>query len=368
MGQRKRVSRVPRLLCKEVFCYSENSGFPLAFQQVVAKMNKTGKGRISMTSPVVYDEIVTAAARIAGVAVRTPLVRSDALDVATGARIFLKPENLQRTGSFKFRGAYNRLAAIAEADRAGGVVAYSSGNHAQGVALAARLLGLRATIIMPHDAPALKVERTRADGAEVIFYDRLTESREAIGGRIAADRGATVVPPFDDRHVIAGQGTAGLEAAADLAAMGLTADVALLCCGGGGLASGFAVGSRAPVIAVEPENWDDVSKSLAAGKIIPVTDPRPTRCDALQTLQMAELTFATLRGHGATGHVVSESEVARAVAFAFRELKLVVEPGGAVALAAALAGRVDLVGKTVLVVLSGGNVEASVFAACLAEA
>lgn len=321
-----------------------------------------------MTSPVSYDEIVTAAGRIAGVAVRTPLLRSDALDAATGARIFLKPENLQRTGSFKFRGAYNRLSAIPDAARAGGVVAYSSGNHAQGVALAARLLGLRATIIMPRDAPALKVERTRADGAEVIFYDRLTESREAIGGAIAAERGATIVPPFDDAHVIAGQGTAGLEAVADLKALGLTADLALVCCGGGGLASGFAVGSQLPVVAVEPQNWDDVNKSLAAGHIIPVSDPQPTRCDALQTLRMAELTFATLTANHATGHVVSEAEVARAVAFAFRELKLVVEPGGSVALAAALAGRLDLAGKTVLVVLSGGNVEPTVFAACLAEA
>lgn len=325
------------------------------------------KGYFSMTSPVSYDEIVTAAGRIAGVAVRTPLLRSDALDAATGARIFLKPENLQRTGSFKFRGAYNRLSAIPEAARAGGVVAYSSGNHAQGVALAARLLGLRATIIMPRDAPPLKVERTRADGAEVIFYDRLTESREAIGGAIAAERGATIVPPFDDRHVIAGQGTAALEAVTDLKEIGLTADLALVCCGGGGLASGFAVGSQVPVIAVEPQNWDDVNKSLAAGHIIPVSDPQPTRCDALQTLRMADLTFATLTAHGATGHVVSEAEVARAVAFAFRELKLVVEPGGSVALAAALAGRLDLTDKTVLVVLSGGNVEPAVFAACLAE-
>ena len=320
-----------------------------------------------MTSPVLYDEVMTAARRIAGVVVRTPLLRSDALDAATGARIWLKPENLQRTGSFKFRGAYNRLSAIPETDRAGGVVAYSSGNHAQGVALAARLLGLRATIVMPRDAPTLKVERTRADGAEVIFYDRLTESREAIGGAIASERGATVVPPFDDRHVIAGQGTAGLEAVADLDALGHAADLALVCCGGGGLASGFAVGSQLPVVAVEPENWDDVNLSLAAGHVVSVSNPQPTRCDALQTLRMAELTLATLRAHGATGHVVSEAEVARAVGFAYRELKLVVEPGGAVALAAALAGRFDLAGKTVLVVLSGGNVEAAVFAACLAQ-
>ncbi|MFZ4688610.1 MAG: threonine ammonia-lyase [Polymorphobacter sp.] len=315
-----------------------------------------------------YDEIVTAAARIAGVAVRTLLVRSDALDAATGARVFLKPENLQRTGSFKFRGAYNRLSAIPERERGAGVVAFSSGNHAQGVALAAKLLGMPAVIVMPADAPATKVERTRGHGADVVFYDRLTQDRDAIAADIAATRGAVVVPPFNDRHVIAGQGTAGLEAVADLKALGVTADMAIVCCGGGGLASGFAVGSGLPVIAVEPENWDDVNRSLAGGSIVPVTDPQPTRCDALQTLRMADLTFATLRAHGAVGHVVSEAEVARAVAFAFRELKLVVEPGGSVALAAALAGRIDLAGKTVVIILSGGNVEPAVFAACLAEA
>jgi threonine dehydratase len=331
-------------------------------------MNETGKGHISMTSAVRFEEVTAAAERIAGVAVRTPLLRSDALDAATGARVFLKPENLQRTGSFKFRGAYNRLAAIPAAERSRGVVAFSSGNHAQGVALAASLLGMPAVIVMPSDAPPIKVERTRGHGAEVVFYDRLTEDRDSIAAAIAAKAGAVVVPPFNDRHIIAGQGTAGLEAVTDLAAQGLAADLAIVCCGGGGLASGFAVGSGLPVVAVEPQNWDDVTNSLAAGHIIPVTDPQPTRCDALQTLRMSDLTFATLTAHGATGHVVSEAEVARAVAFAFRELKLVVEPGGSVALAAALAGRLDIRGKTVLVILSGGNVEPSVFAACLAEA
>ncbi len=320
----------------------------------------------STGSVVVHAEVLAAAARLAGIVVRTPLVTSASLDSITGGRVYLKPECLQRTGSFKFRGAYNRLSVIPEADRAGGVVAYSSGNHAQGVALAARLLGLRATIIMPSDAPKLKVERTRADGAEVIFYERLTEKREAIGAALAAERGATIVPPFDDRHVIAGQGTAGLEAVEDLAALGITADLAITCCGGGGLSSGFAVGSGLPVTIVEPENWDDVNQSLASGAIVPVSNPQPTRCDALQTLRMSDLTFDTLRANGARGVVVSEAEVARAVAFAFRELKLVVEPGGAVALAAALSGKVDLAGRTAVVVLSGGNVDAAVFAACLA--
>lgn len=319
-----------------------------------------------MTSAISHDEIVTACRRIAGIATRTPLLRFPVLDAACGATVLVKPENLQRTGSFKFRGAYNRLAAIPPADRAAGVVAFSSGNHAQGVALAARLLAMPCAIVMPADAPAVKVARTRADGAEVIFYDRLTEAREVIAGDLARARGAVLVPSFDDRHVIAGQGTAGLEVRQDLEAMGLTADLALVCCGGGGLAGGFAVGSGLPVVTVEPEGYDDVARSLAAGHILPVEDPGPTRCDALQTLRMADLTFATLHGAGARGVAVSEAQVAAAVAFAFRELKLVVEPGGAVALAAALHGVEDIAGKTVVVVLSGGNVDAAVFAECLA--
>ena len=319
-----------------------------------------------MTSPVRYEEIVSAAARIADVAIRTPLLTSAVLDAETGARIFLKPENLQLTGSFKFRGAYNRISAIPDSDRGGGVVAFSSGNHAQGVALAAKLLGMPAVIVMPSDAPAIKVERTRGHGAEVVFYDRYTEDRDAIAAAIAVERGAVVVPPFNDRHVIAGQGTSGMEAVADLAKLGITADLALVCCGGGGLASGFAVGSKLPVIAVEPEGYDDVVRSLAGGAIVPVENPGPTRCDALQTLKMSQLTFDTLRANGACGMTISEDEAARAVAFAFREMKLVVEPGGAVALAAALSGRADIVGKTVVVVLSGGNVEPAVFAECLA--
>jgi threonine dehydratase len=320
-----------------------------------------------MTSAVALDEVRAAAARIAGVATRTPLLSNPVLDAATGARIFLKPENLQRTGSFKFRGAYNRLAAIPADRRAAGVVAFSSGNHAQGVALAAKLLQMPATIVMPADAPAIKVERTRSHGAEVIFYDRYSQDRDAIAADIAAALGAVIVPPFDDRFVIAGQGTAGLEAVEDLAAAGLSADLALVCCGGGGLASGFAVGSQLPVMAVEPEGYDDVVRSLAGGRIVGVENPGPTRCDALQTLKMAELTFATLRANGATAMTVSEVEAARAVGFAFRELKLVVEPGGAVALAAALSGRVDIAGKTVIVILSGGNVEPAVFADCLGQ-
>ncbi len=320
------------------------------------------------TDPVTIKEVRAAQRRIAGIAVRTPLLASPVLDAACRAHVLLKAEMLQRTGSFKFRGAYNRLAAIESDRRAAGVVAFSSGNHAQGVALAARLLGMPAVIVMPADAPAIKVERTRSDGAEVVFYDRLTERRDEIAARIAATRGAIVVPSFDDRHIIAGQGTAGLEVAEDLAAMGVVADLALVCCGGGGLAGGFAVGSGLPVVTVEPQGYDDVARSLAAGRVLPVENPGATRCDALQTLRMAALTLATLQSHGARGVAVSEAQVAAAVAFAFRELKLVVEPGGAVALAAALFGVEDIAGKTVVVMLSGGNVDAATFAACLAEA
>jgi threonine dehydratase len=321
-----------------------------------------------MTSPVTLADVEIAAARLGNWPVRTPLLNSPALDALCGGRIWLKPENLQHTGSFKFRGAMNRLLAIPAEARAGGVVAYSSGNHAQGVARAAKLLGMPATIVMPSDAPKMKVERTRADGADVVFYDRLTEARETIAAGIAEAKGALIVPPFADPLIIAGQGTAGLEAVTDLAARGETADLALTCCGGGGLSGGFAAGSQLPTVIVEPAGYDDVCRSLAAGRILPVENPGPTRCDALQTLRMAEITFATLTHHGATGVSVSEAEVARAVAFAFRELKLVVEPGGSVTLAALLAGRVDVKGKTVIAILSGGNIDPEVMAACLAEA
>lgn len=313
-------------------------------------------------------DVVVAAGRIEDVVVHTPLLRSDALDAATGARLWLKPECLQRTGSFKFRGAYNRLAAIAPENRSQGVVAYSSGNHAQGVAFAAKLLAMPATIVMPSDAPALKLARTRGHGAEVVFYDRLTEDRGAIAEAIAARSGAIIVPPFDDPFIVAGQGTAGLEIVNDLEAIGVTADLALVCCGGGGLSSGIALGSGPPVVTVEPQGYDDVARSLAAGRILQVENPGPTICDALQTLFCSPLTFGILQEHTLAALWVTEAEVMTAVAFAFRELKLVVEPGGAVALAAALAGKVDLRGKTAVVVLSGGNVDADVFARCLKAA
>jgi threonine dehydratase len=314
------------------------------------------------------SDVDAAAARVRGHAVRTPLLRSDSLDAATGGRLFIKPECLQRTGSFKFRGAYNRLSALRPEERAGGVVAFSSGNHAQGVALAARLLQIPAAIVMPADAPAVKIRATRDYGAEVIFYDRLTERREVIGARLAAERGAVLVPSFDDPYVVAGQGTAGLEIAEDMAAIGLVPDVALVCCGGGGLAAGIALGlGEVPIMVVEPEGYDDVTRSLANGAIEPVRDPGATLCDALQTLVTCPLTFDILHAAGARGVAVSEAEVMRAVAFAFSDLKLVVEPGGAVALAAALSGRIDLRDRVAVLTLSGGNADPEVFVRCLTE-
>lgn len=308
------------------------------------------------------EQVKAAAARIAGVAVRTPLLRSDTLDGATGAKVWLKAECLQRTGSFKFRGAWNRLSALTPEQRREGVVAFSSGNHAQGVALAAKLLGIRATIVMPSDAPRIKADATRGYGAEIVSYDRLTERREVIAAKIAEERGGVVVPSFDDPYVVAGQGTAGLEIAEEAG----QPDVMLVCCGGGGLASGIALAlPESGIVVVEPEGYDDVTRSLAGGAIEPVRDPGPTLCDALQTLVTAPLTFGILQARGARGVAVSEAEVKAAVAFAFRELKLVVEPGGAAALAAALSGKLDLSGKTVALTLSGGNVDAETYRACL---
>jgi threonine dehydratase len=323
--------------------------------------------------PVTPADIEAAARVIAPVAVRTPLITSAALDEAAGGRVFLKPEVLQRTGSFKFRGAFNRLSAIPAAARSAGVVAFSSGNHAQGVAAAARLLGLRATIVMPADAPASKIARTRGFGAEVVLYDRLREDREAIARGIATERGATVVPPYDDPLIIAGQGTVGREIGEDLAALGVQPDVVAACASGGGLVAGTAVAitARFPdakVFAAEPAFYDDHARSLAAGRRVAHEATTPTICDALMAAMPGEITFA-INGQLLSGAVsASEAEVGRAVAFAFRELKLVVEPGGAVALAALLAGRFDLRGRTAAIVLSGGNIDADLHARLLAAA
>ncbi|PZA09326.1 pyridoxal-5'-phosphate-dependent protein [Rhodopseudomonas palustris] len=317
--------------------------------------------------PISIADVDAAADVLAPVAVRTPLLSSPALDAATGGRVFFKPEVLQRTGSFKFRGAYNKLASLSPELRRAGVVGFSSGNHAQGVAAAAQLLGVRATIVMPSDAPASKRERTAGYGAEVVLYDRDREDREAIARDIAERSGATLVRPFDDPMVIAGQGTVGREIAEDLAALGAPPDLVMAPASGGGLVAGtaLAVKARFPqaeVMSAEPEGFDDHARSLRAGRRESIPPGGRTICDALMMTIPGEVTFAINRVLLAGGVAVSDAEVARAVGFAFRELKLVVEPGGAVALAALLAGKLDVRRKTAAIVLSGGNVDADVFA------
>jgi len=321
-----------------------------------------------MTGLPVLADVLRAAERVAGVAIRTPLLRSDRLDELTGGRILLKPEVLQRTGSFKIRGAYNRLRQLVESGQAdGGVVAFSSGNHAQGVAEAARLLGMRAAIVMPSDAPALKIENTRRLGGEIILYDRWTEDREAICARVAAERGATVVPSFDDAGVIAGQGTVGLEMEADARALGLTLDSVYVPASGGGLAAGIglALDPATELYTVEPAALDDHARSLAAGERTANDPSARSICDALLAPMPGKLTFALNRNRLAGGLAATDDEVLRAMAFGFEVLKLVIEPGGAVALAALLAGRIDARGRTVGIVLSGGNVSPDVFARAL---
>lgn len=319
------------------------------------------------------EDVRAAASRLAGHARRTPLLAGTPLDELTGGRILLKLESLQHTGSFKFRGAYNRLAQLDAAQRAAGVVAFSSGNHAQGVAAAARLLGIRATIVMPADAPRVKLRNTLALGAEVIEYDRLRESREAIAARLAAERGAVLVPSFDDPDIIAGQGTVGLEMAGQAADLGAVLDDVVVCTSGGGLVAGAALALHALSPATrtwsaEPEGHDDHRRSLAAGRR--QTNPPGTRsfCDALLAPEPGLLTFEINRRLLAGGLAVSDAEVRSAMAYAARTLKLVVEPGGAVALAAVMAGRLDCRGRTVGVVLSGGNVDDTLLAEILLAA
>jgi len=319
-----------------------------------------------------FAEVEAAAERLRGLAVRTPLLESPALNERVGGRVLLKAETLQRTGSFKFRGAYNRISQIPDAARPAGVVAYSSGNHAQGVAAAAALLGLPATIIMPADAPAMKLANTRAYGAEVIPYERNSASREALAMEIAERRGATIVRPYDDAGVIAGQGTCGLEIAEQAAAMDAQLDALLVCCGGGGLTAGcaLAMAERSPntaVYTVEPEGFDDTRRSLAGGERVSNADGGQSFCDALLSPTPGHLTFAINQRHATGGLAVSDAEVAEAMAYAYRTLKLVIEPGGAVALAAVLAGRIEARGKTIAVVLSGGNVDPQAYAEILAR-
>jgi threonine dehydratase len=313
-----------------------------------------------------FDDVVRAAQRLDGIAHRTPAIASATLDARTGARVYAKAENLQRMGAFKFRGAYNRLVQLDAAERVGGVVAYSSGNHAQGVALAARLLGMPAAIVMPSDAPASKIAATRGYGAEVTLYDRLTMNRAEIARSLAAQRGATLVPPYDDPAIIAGAGTAVLELVQDVGAL----DMVIACTGGGGLLSGSALAATglAPGVAVygvEPEAGDDWVRSLACGRrvTIPVPD---TIADGMQTTSPGELTFPIVQALCAGVVTVSDDDLRDAMRFAFERLKLVVEPSGAAALAAVLAGRVDVAGKRVGITISGGNVDAATFSRLIA--
>jgi threonine dehydratase len=316
-------------------------------------------------------DVEAAAARLAGVALRTPLIAAPVLDAHTSGRVFLKAETLQRTGSFKFRGAYNKLSSLAPERRRGGVVAFSSGNHAQGVAAAAKLLEMPAVIVMPRDAPRPKRDRTAALGAEIVFYDREREDREQIAQDIAASRDAVLVPPYDDAFVIAGQGTAGREIAEDVARLGHSLDCVIVNASGGGLTAGIAlaVKARAPaarIYTAEPEGFDDHARSFRSGRRERNVARTGTICDALMSQTPGELTFEVNRTLVTDGITATEAEVARAVAFAFHELKLVVEPGGAVALAALLAGKLDIAGKTAVVVLSGGNIDPELFARLVA--
>ena len=305
-----------------------------------------------------------AAAKLARVVPPTPLYTAE----IRGRTVFMKAESLQPMGAFKLRGAWHRLTALDEDQRRRGVVAFSSGNHAQGVAWAAKRLGIAATIVMPADAPRAKREGTLALGAEVVDYDRKTQSREAIAAALAEARGAVLVPSFDDPWIIEGQGSCGVEAAAQMQALGVGAPVqAVVPCGGGGLSAGMALAlPDARIIVVEPEGWDDMRRSLEAGWIEPVGDaPPPTACDALQTPRVSPLTFDVLSRRGADGVAVSEAAIRRAQAWAAERLRLVVEPGGAVALAAVLAGRVP-VQAGLLVMLSGGNVDMAGYVRALA--
>ncbi len=318
-------------------------------------------------------DIAAAAERLRGRAVVTPLLESPLLNARLGGRLLVKAEPLQRTGSFKFRGAYNNISQIPEARRQRGVVAYSSGNHAQGVAAAARLLGAPALIVMPSNAPKVKADNTRAWGAEVRLYDPAGETRETVAERLAEERGATIVPPFDHPWTIAGQGTLGIELARQAEEMNARLDAVLVPCGGGGLIAGTAtaLAERAPgvpVYAVEPEGFDDTMRSLAAGAREKARAGAQSFCDALRAPMPGALTFEINRRLLAGGLAVSDAEVAAAMRLAFLHLKLVIEPGGAVALAAVASGRFALDGRTVAVVASGGNVDPALYAEVLAGA
>jgi threonine dehydratase len=319
----------------------------------------TGQELLSSTRKPTREGVLRAMGKVADILPKTPLMPLD----VDGATIWCKAEMLQPIGAFKIRGAWHRLTDLTDEQRARGVVGVSSGNHAQGVAWAARRLGISATIVMPSNAPQMKLDATRALGAEVVLYNRATESRDEIAAGLLAVSGGTLVHAFGDPWVIEGQGTAGIEIAAQLQDRGLNGpDQIVACCGGGGLASGLALACPdAEVVIVEPEGWDDIIRSLEAGEILPVKDlTHPTYCDALQTPQTYPINFEILQRRVFKGVVVTTAEVAAAMRLAVEKLHLVVEPGGAVALAAVLAGKVELKGTTA-VTLSGGNVDMATF-------
>lgn len=319
------------------------------------------------------DMIRAAAARLDGRTRRTPLLSSPFIDARAGRQVLVKPESLQHTGSFKYRGALSAITALSDEERAGGVIAYSSGNHAQGIALAAQQAGSSAVIVMPQDAPKMKIDNTRALGAEVVLYDRVNgEDRDAIGRELAQSRGLTLIKPFDNAQVIAGQGTTGLEIAAQAAEAGVSDADVIVCCGGGGFASGIALAleAEAPGMRVrpaEPEGFDDMKRSLDAGHQLSNASTTGSICDAIISPTPGDMTFPILHRLAGPGLIVSDDEAMQAMAMAFAHLKLVAEPGGAVALAAALfrAGEID--GDTVIVTISGGNVDASLFEQALAK-
>ncbi|MEM7122294.1 MAG: threonine/serine dehydratase [Pseudomonadota bacterium] len=319
-----------------------------------------------------FSDIAAAAERLRGHAVRTPLLEAPLLNEQLGGRVLVKAENLQLTGSFKFRGAFNTISQLDAAARQRGIVAYSSGNHAQGVAAAARFLETPAVIVMPEDAPAVKLDNTRAWGAEIVTYPRHGADRETIALDIAREQGRTVIPPYDDPHIVAGQGTVGLEIAEQAGEHGVNLDHVVVCCGGGGLTAGSAIAlsERMPgatIHTAEPEGWDDTKRSLEAGARQRVETVTPSLCDALLAATPGELTFAINNRLVTSGFAVSEDDVGRAMALAHRYLKIVLEPGGAAALAAVTSGKLDLAGKSVAVVASGGNVDHTVFSDMLSR-
>jgi threo-3-hydroxy-L-aspartate ammonia-lyase len=320
-----------------------------------------------MTLAISYEDVAAAAQRLAGIAHRTPVTTSRTANDETGAELFFKCENFQRMGAFKFRGAYNALAQFSAAQRKAGVVAFSSGNHAQAVALSARLLGMPATIVMPQDAPAIKVEATRGYGADVVLYDRYTEDRETISQRLASERGMTLIPPYDHPHVMAGQGTAALELMQDVGRL----DLLLVCVGGGGLVSGCAVAAKhlqadCRVIGVEPEAGNDVQQSLRAGAIVHIEVPR-TIADGAQTQHPGRYTFPVIQQLVSDVVTVSDEALKRAMRFFAGRMKIVVEPTGCLGAAAAFERAIEVRGRRVGVILSGGNVDLARYAQLLAE-